>query len=71
MPAGDRLVELPHPGQGPPADAVDLGVLWIDVQRLLEIDELGLVEVQRVARVGHGHQRRDVPRIDLEHLQPA
>ena len=68
MPAGDRLVELSHPRQDAPANAIDFRVLRIDVQRLFQINELRLVEIQGIARAGQGHQRRDIPGIDLEHL---
>jgi len=38
VPTRDRLIEVSQPGQHAPADAVYFGVLWIYVERLLQID---------------------------------
>ena len=69
MPAGDGLVELATACQSPAALAVHFGVFGVDIQCLLEIDQLGFIVFQLVARFGHGRQRRDVPGIELEHFQ--
>ena len=75
VPAGDGIVELAPLSQGHAAGAVHLNVLGVGLQGGLQVEQLTIQEFARYhgrqvfRRLGHGHQGRHVPGIDLQDRQ--
>ncbi len=63
LPAGNRLVELLHPGHRLPAVPIDRRVTWGRFVGHLQIPQLRFVMSPGLAGLRHGQQRRHVPRV--------
>ena len=71
VPTGQGGVEVLAFAEGAPAKPVDGDVVRVEFQSCSKIDDLGVVQIHVLARLGHAQEGGGIPRIGLEYGQPA